>query len=72
SSSSYSSSSGFFFSKPAISLPKIVEVLIFPSNVSRFARGVHGHQAIVSFLPLVTTVDHGALPWSTLNNAICC
>ncbi|CAI8013456.1 hypothetical protein GBAR_LOCUS8528 [Geodia barretti] len=62
----------FFFFKPAISLPVPVEALIFSLNVSNFAGGVHGHQAIISFLPQVTTVDHGALPWSTLNNAICC
>ena len=54
----------FFFFNPAISLPEPVEALIFSLYVSNFARGVHGHQAIVSFLPLVTTVDHGALPWS--------
>ena len=33
---------------------------MFSLDVSNFAGGVHGHQAIVSFLPLVTTVDHGA------------
>ncbi|CAI8054379.1 hypothetical protein GBAR_LOCUS29682, partial [Geodia barretti] len=60
----------FFFFKPAISLPVPAEALIFSLNVSNFAGGVHGHQAIISFLPQVTTVDHGALPWSTLNNAI--
>ena len=49
--------------KPAISLPVPLQALIFASN---FAGGVHGHQAIVSFLQLVTTVDHGALLWSTL------
>ena len=36
-----------------------VEALIFSLKVSNFAGGVHGHQAIVSF---VTTVDHGAFP----------
>ena len=61
-----------FFFKPAISLPVPVQALIFSLKVSNFARGVHGHQAIVYFLPQVTTVDHGALPWSSLNNAICC
>ncbi|CAI8017747.1 hypothetical protein GBAR_LOCUS10723, partial [Geodia barretti] len=55
----------FFFFKPAISLPVPVQAVIFSLKVSNFAGGVHGHQAIVSFLPLVTTVDHGALPWST-------
>ena len=35
----YSSSSGFFFSRPTIPLPKIVEALIFSLNISRFARG---------------------------------
>ena len=62
----------FFFFKPAISLPVPVQALIFSLKVSNFAGGVHGHQAIVYFLPQVTTVDHGALPWSSLNNAICC
>ena len=48
-----------FFFRPAFSLLEQVEALIFSLNVSNFAGGVHGHQAIVSFLPLVTTVDHG-------------
>ena len=47
-----------------------LKALIFSQNVSKFTGGVHGHQAIASFLPQVPTVDHGALPWSTLNNAI--
>ena len=42
---------------------------MFSLKVFNFAGGVHGHQAIVYFLPQVTTVDHGALPWSSLNNA---
>ena len=50
-----SSSVGFFFSKPAILLPK--NSADFSSNVSRFARGVHGHQAIVILVPEVFTVD---------------
>ena len=62
----------FFFFKPAISLPVPVQALIFSLKVSNFAGGVHGHQAIDYFLPQVTTVDHGALPWPSLNNAICC
>ena len=62
----------FFFFKPAISLPVPVQAMIFSPKVSNFAGGVHGYQAIVYFLPQVTTVDHGALPWSSLNNAICC
>ena len=49
----------FFFFKPAISLG---DVLIFSLNVSRFVGGVHGHQAIVSLLSHVATVDCGALP----------
>ena len=53
-----------FFFRPAFSLLEQVEALIFSLKVSNFAGGVHGHQAIVSFLLLVTTVDHGALPWS--------
>ena len=60
------------YSSSAISLPVPVQALIFSLKVSNFAGGVHGHQAIVYFLPQVTTVDHGALPWSSLNNAICC
>ena len=62
----------FFFFKPAISLPVPVQALIFSLKVSNFAGGVHGHQAIDYFLPQVTTVDHGTLPWPSLNNAICC
>ena len=55
------------FFRPAFALLEQVEALVFFSlNVSNFTG------AIVSFLPLVSTVDHGALPWSTLNNAICC
>ena len=47
----------FFFVRPAISLPEAVEALIFSHNVSQFAGGVHGYQAIVSFLAQITTVD---------------
>ena len=47
-----------------------VEALIFSLNGSKFVGGVH--QAIVSFLPQVTTVDRGPLLWETLNDAICC
>ncbi|CAI8054373.1 hypothetical protein GBAR_LOCUS29677, partial [Geodia barretti] len=67
-----SSSSSLNPLSPYQYIPVQVQALIFSLKVSNFAGGVHGHQAIVSFLPLVTTVDHGALPWSTLNNAICC
>ena len=52
----------FFFFRPAISLPEAVEALIFSLNVSNFAGGVHGCQAIVSFLSQITTVDGWALP----------
>ena len=37
-------------------------MLIFSLNNSRFARGVHRYQAIISFMSHVTTADHGALP----------
>ena len=60
----------FFFFRPAFSSSVPVQALIFSLNVSNFAGGVHGHQAIVSFLSQVTMVDHGALPWSTLNNVL--
>ncbi|CAI8002026.1 hypothetical protein GBAR_LOCUS3310, partial [Geodia barretti] len=43
--------------RPASSLPEALEALIFSQNVSEFAGGVHAHQAIVCFLPQVTTVD---------------
>ena len=58
----------YLLQSPYIPVP--VQALIFSLKVFNFASGMHGHQAIVSFLPLVTTVDHGALPWSTLKNAI--
>ena len=35
----------------------------FSLNVYKFAVGVHEHQAIISYLPQVTTIDRGALPW---------
>ena len=38
--------------------------LKFLLNDSRFARGVHGHQVIISFMSHVATADHGALPHS--------
>ena len=47
----------FFFFRPASSLPEAVEALIFSQNVSKFSGGVHAYQAIVCFLPQVTTVD---------------
>ena len=50
-----------FFSKPAISMLERVDRLILSRSVSRVGGGVHGHKAIVSFLFLVSTVDHGAL-----------
>ena len=40
-----------------ISFPKIVEALIFSLNVSRFARGVHGHQAIVFSSPIAICIS---------------
>ena len=58
----------YLLQSPYIPVP--VQALIFSLKVFNFASGMHGHEAIVSFLPLVTTVDHGALPWSTLKNAI--
>ena len=70
--SSYSSSSSSSLNPLSPYIPVPVQALIISLKVSNFAGGVHGHQAIVYFLPQVTTVDHGALPWSTLNNAICC
>ena len=36
-------------------------MLIFSLNDSRFAGGVHGHQAIISFMSHVATADRGAL-----------
>ena len=36
--------------------------LKFLLNDSRFARGVHGHQVIISFMSHVVTADRGALP----------
>ena len=53
-----------FFSKPAISMLERVDRLILSRSVSRVGGGVHGHRAIVSFLFLVSTVDHGALQGS--------
>ena len=50
-----------FFSKPAISMLERVDGIILSRIVSRVGGGVHGHKAIVSFLFLVSTVDHGAL-----------
>ena len=50
-----------FFSKPAISMLERVDLSILSRSVFRVGGGVHGHKAIVSFLFLVSTVDHGAL-----------
>ena len=47
----------FFLFKPAISLLEQVKVIIFPPSVSRVARGVHGHQAIVFLQLHISTVD---------------
>ena len=47
----------FFLFKPAISLLEQVKVIIFPPSVSRVARGVHGHQAIVLLQLHISTVD---------------
>ena len=47
----------FFLFKPAISLLEQVRVIIFPPSVSRVARGVHGHQAIVFLQLHISTVD---------------
>ena len=47
----------FFFFKPAISLLEQVQVIIFPPSVSRVARGVHGHQAIVFLQLHISAVD---------------
>ena len=60
----------FLFSKSAISLPEQVSALIFSPNVSAIDGGVHGHRAIVFLLPYIPTVDRGALPRQTLNDAI--
>ena len=49
--------SSFFFFKPVISLPEQVQVIIFPPSVSRVARGVHGHQAIVFLQLHISAVD---------------
>ena len=50
-----------------ISFPKIVEALIFSLNVSRFARGVHGHQAIVFSSPIAICISiRGRLPYPLL------
>ena len=57
-----------FFFRPAFSL---LQALIFSLNISKFVGGMHGHQAIVSFLSQVTAGDRGALPWETLNDSIC-
>ena len=57
SSSSSSSLLFFFLFKPAISLLEQVKVIIFPPSVSRVARGVHGHQAIVFLQLHISTVD---------------
>ena len=43
--------------KPAISLLEQVKVIIFPPSVSRVARGVHRHQAIVFLQLHISTVD---------------
>ena len=52
----------FFLFRPASSVPEAVEALIFSQNVSNFAGGMHGYQAIVSFLSQVTTVYGWTLP----------
>ena len=56
-SSSSSSSLFFFLFKPAISLLEQVKGIIFPPSVSRVARGVHRHQAIVFLQLHISTVD---------------
>ena len=56
-----------FLSKPAISLPEQASALISSPNVSTVDGGVHGHRA---FSPYIPTVDRGALPRLTLNDAI--
>ena len=45
------------------SLPEQVAAMIFSLNVSRLHGGVHGHQAVVSSLSHVPTVDLLAPPW---------